>query len=632
MMPASDNTGAVTVDHRRDVVVVDTAAYRLEVDRQRPRAVLRDPGADGRVWSRLSLLASLDLVGGRDESYGIAPVEIADHTPDAVEFVVAASSPLWRHKAVHLRCTAGGVELWAVASGAGWRDARLDEVTLLGGRAILASGAAGTFRSSIGFASLFSPAPTEPVHVVRPSAVASSLGVVGDAEPGRLHGIFSPPPLCWALGAAAPTGATAVPDGPWWGMSLCAPVSELTMTSARYDPLDGGFLLRLDYEGHTRGDAEVVTPRVVLRPAATPWQALTDYHDLLVSRGWAPPPGDPAATPAWWSEPVFCGWGAQCARAAALGAEAVDTGLVGGAGAVAAPDLARQDVYDEFLAVLATAGLDPGIIVIDDRWQAAYGSAEPDLDRWPDLRGWIAAQHAAGRRVLLWWKAWDPGGLPADECVTDATGRPVAVDVANAAYRERLSAIVAGLLGPDGLDADGFKLDFTQRAPSGTSLRATDGPWGIAALHTLLATITTAARGVKPDALIVTHTPHPSFGDVCDMVRLNDVLERDVHGDPVSVVDQLRFRHAVATHSLPGHLIDTDQWPMPDRASWRAYVAAQAELGTSNPAVPALYYLESIDNSGEQLTRDDLALVARTWADYRTRRDAVRAAEYRENS
>jgi hypothetical protein len=216
--------------------------------------------------------------------------------------------------------------------------------------------------------------------------------------------------------------------------------------------------------------------------------------------------------------------------------------------------------------------------------------------------------------VLLWWKAWDPEGIPADECVVDATGSPVAVDPANPAYLARLESIVAGLLGPDGLDADGFKVDFTQRAPSGSTLRSAPGPWGIAALHAMLDTLYRAAKAAKPDSLVICHAMHPSFADVCDMVRLNDVLEYDIDGERVPVVDQLRFRNEIATRTLPGHLVDTDQWPMPSRAEWLAYAQEQARLG-----VPALYYVESIDGSGEPITADDLALVASTWADYRAR-------------
>src|SRR5690606_8072664 len=325
----------------------------------------------------------------------------------------------------------------------------------------------------------------------------------------------------------------------------------------------------------------------------------------------------------WWHEPLFCGWGAQCARAAhrlhhddpdaatgALMSVEDDVATVR-----AAPDFARQEVYDAFLARLDAHAVDPGTIVIDDRWQAAYGTGEVDTEKWPDLRGWIVAQHAAGRKVLLWWKAWDAEGIPAEECVRNAVGDPVTVDAGHPGYRARLAGIVRHLLGPDGLDADGFKIDFTQRGPSGASLTGTDGVWGIAAVHLLLETIATAARETKPDALLVAHAVHPSFGDVCDMVRLNDVTERDVHRERVPVTDQLEMRHGIASRVLPDHLIDTDQWPMPDRASWLAYVAAQPRYG-----VPALYYVEAIDNSGERIEGADLDTVAASWQAYREAR------------
>src|SRR5699024_8278723 len=140
-----------------------------------------------------------------------------------------------------------------------------------------------------------------------------------------------------------------------------------------------------------------------------------------------------------------------------------------------APALAREDVYDEFLDRLAEFDLDPGTIVIDDRWQREYGAATVDEDHWPDLRGWIDARHAEGRKVLLWWKAWDAEGIPAEECVRNAAGEPVSVDPGNHAYRDRLAGIIRHLLSPEGLDADGFKIDFTQRGPSGESLSGTPG-------------------------------------------------------------------------------------------------------------------------------------------------------------
>ena len=187
---------------------------------------------------------------------------------------------------------------------------------------------------------------------------------------------------------------------------------------------------------------------------------------------------------------------------------------------------------------------------------------------------------------------------------------------ANPAYLDRLRAIVHRLLGPEGLDADGFKVDFTQRAPSGRTLQASNGTWGMAALHRLIGTMHDAAKSAKADALVVCHTMHPSFGDVCDMVRLNDVLKRDPSGARVPVVDQMRFRAEIARRSLPDHPIDTDQWPMPSRAQWLAYAEEQPALG-----VPALYYLESIDRSGEPVEAEDLDRIRRLWS---TGREPVR--------
>ena len=541
--------------------------------------------------------------------------------PHGLEITVSASSSRWARKVVRLVCHRDRVELSVhVVLPPGAEPARLSEVTLLGGRGLLGSGACGTFRTAARFAAYLSPTPTEPVQVVRPAGIPSTLGVVGDATPGRLNAVFSPPPLCWALGRMPRSSAVDVPPGPWLGMSLEAPVERLTFTTAAYEPLDGGFLLRLDYEGHTGVEHEFTSPLLVLRPAASPAEAVERYRDALQARGWAPASARGQDQPAWWSRPIFCGWGAQCARAPEATREGRTRGPAGTT-VTRAADLSRQDVYDELLATLAGAGVDPGTVVVDDRWQAQYGAATVDDTQWPDLRGWVATQHRAGRRVLLWWKAWDPEGLPASECVTDPSGRPVAVDVNSSAYRARLGRTVQLLLGPDGFDADGFKVDFTQRAPSGESLRATPGPWGIAGVHALLGALHGAAKATKPDALVVAQTPHPSFADVCDMVRLNDLLERAPDGSRVDVVEQLRFRAAVARAALPGHLVDTDQWPMPSREQWHGYTAAQGLLG-----VPALYYVEGIDTSGEPLTREDLVAVARSWARYEAGRTGGTAA------
>jgi hypothetical protein len=114
----------------------------------------------------------------------------------------------------------------------------------------------------------------------------------------------------------------------------------------------------------------------------------------------------------------------------------------------------------------------------------------------------------------------------------------------------------------------------------------------------------------KPDALVITQTPHPSFADVTDMVRLNDMLRLDDPGPlPVAaVVPQMRYRALLASAALPEVLIDTDDWTIPDKRTWRDYLDAKGELG-----VQSLYYATHLDLTGEALDADDYAALRRAW-------------------
>ena len=130
-----------------------------------------------------------------------------------------------------------------------------------------------------------------------------------------------------------------------------------------------------------------------------------------------------------------------------------------------------------------------------------------------------------------------------------------------------------------------MKLDFSARTPSGPGLSHHGPEWGFELLHRLLAIVYEETKRVKPDALVMTHTPHPYFADVTDMIRLNDVNPR------APVVPQMAHRAKVVQAVCPQLLIDTDNWRMPEPASFRAYVAEQPKLG-----VPSLYYATHLDD------------------------------------
>ncbi len=105
----------------------------------------------------------------------------------------------------------------------------------------------------------------------------------------------------------------------------------------------------------------------------------------------------------------------------------------------------------------------------------------------------------------------------------------------------------------------------------------------------------------------MTHTPHPSFAAVTDMIRLNDMLRLGDPEQPESVVPQMRHRAAVARAACPELLVDTDDWCVPSLAAWREYLATKRELG-----VPALYYADALE-TGERLGPDDYRALRETW-------------------
>ena len=568
-------------------LTVEKPAFRLEVAPTGMKATLAAP--DGTHWLTLRLFAAVDAVEGADETLSVEPPR---HEGDTIE--IERRSTLWDRAGLTLRCLDTGLELDTWVEGRG----RPTDVHLLGGRTLVHGPALGFLPSGSSFRTLFTPTPADPVRRVRAASESAVIGVSGDGEAGRGHWHFTPAPLYLALTTAEGVEDPAEPvDGGWVDLSLAAPVGDLRFVQLRYRPAEGGFSLELDYDGQTAVDGEFRAPTLVLTPGApTPYAGIRRQRDELAARSFAPGV-EPRHQPRWWREPIFCGWGAQCHLARDSGRSAAD--------------FAAQESYDGFLDRLEDEGLVPGTVVIDDKWQAAYGTNEPDTAKWPDLAGWIAGRHTRGQKVLLWWKAWDPEGLPAELCVCTPDGRPVGVDPSNPAARAELRRIIGALLAPDELDADGLKIDFTARTPSGRALSKHGPGWGIALLYELLAVVYAAAKEAKPDALVITHTPHPSFVDVTDMIRLNDMI--NLGGGAVApIVDQMRFRAEVARAACPELLIDTDDWPIPDLDTWRAYAAEKVEIG-----VPSLYYSTNLNATGDVLTSADYELLRSTWKRWR---------------
>ena len=190
-------------------------------------------------------------------------------------------------------------------------------------------------------------------------------------------------------------------------------------------------------------------------------------------------------------------------------------------------------------------------------------------------RGEVARPCRLDRRAARAWAAraalvegGTPEGLPPELCIRNPDGVPVAVDPATR-RRGRSCGGSWRRSSPPTASTPTVSRSTSRPGPPGRAVSSAGGAWGIALLHELLATVYAAAKEAKPDALVMTHTPHPGFVDVTDMIRLNDVLSPS--GTRLPVVEQMELRAAVTRAACPELLIDTDDWPIGDLDTWRAY-------------------------------------------------------------
>lgn len=552
---------------------IETPVYTLCQDASRPVLVVRTP--DGDALSELFLVSSVHTMTGRDATATLHGPEITAEN-GAVRLVWTADSAIWAGKTFEVVAYDDRLTYTTSVQGSG----ALDEVELLSGYFSGVNARYGTARyySAFHADALMNPEPSCGEQRWLFPTERTLIDLMGVPIPGRDHWFFTPPPFCFVLRQGALH----------YTLGVTAEAGAHTFSEYEYCGGGGGGL-RLRYDGHQQVQGQHVLPTLHMLFGNDPYALLADFSAVERTRD------DAKARAGWWASPIVCGWGMQCARAAAE--------------KVPAPTLATQAFYESFAISMEEKGIDPGIVVIDDKWQHAYGLNDVDAAKWPNMRGYIDAMHARGRKVLLWLKAWDPEGVEPALCVRDFAGNKLAIDPTNPDYRALFAGALQTMLGEEGLNADGFKIDFTARIPSGPHCTLHDETiWGLELMRAYLAMVYDGAKAIKPDALVMCHCPHPYLQDKCDMIRLNDVNT----GRPVN--EQMIHRARVARAAMPDCLIDTDNWPMPSKAAWLDYVRLQPDLG-----VPSLYYLWHMDNSDEAITDADLDVVRDAWARARER-------------
>ncbi|HOE60838.1 MAG TPA: hypothetical protein P5125_07700 [Kiritimatiellia bacterium] len=346
-------------------------------------------------------------------------------------------------------------------------------------------------------------------------------------------------------------------------------------------------LFSTDFLGYTEVQGEYELPALIMTAGEDAFDALSAYSEWLYREGGCRRI-ERTQVPRWWLGPFFCGWGEQGYHS--------PTNVYAGA---------NQKAYAAMSERLDAFGLKPSAIIVDDKWQRRYGELLPDPVKWPDMRAFVEAEHAKGRRVLLWLKAWDNEGLSSEECVK-CLCTPYGADPTSPTYRRRIQETMRRLLSaePGCFNCDGFKIDFANCMPLGRNLATHErNVYGIELLKRLMTLFYESAKAVKPDCLINNSCCHPYFAEVTDQCRLHDY-----NGQLRSLWEVREFRARLFKTAFPGISVDTDDPHSTSHAEMMNYLRRAPDLG-----VPDLYQLH------RRIRDEDLREIAGIWEAYSAR-------------
>lgn len=402
---------------------------------------------------------------------------------------------------------------------------------------------------------------------------------------GTSHWIFTPPPFCYGLGYS---------NGPWLGAGVAPERGQYNFNKFEYFVAPNSFCFRLNYDGMTKVDGQWSSPKFIFCPAKEKYAALQKYCDTI--RQWKLVDENTQPRADWWTDPMFCGWGEQNVQMDLREMRAERP----------TQEWSTQELYDEMLQKIEEKQLD-GIktITIDDKWQKHYGTCEVDTDKWPDLRAWVDARHAEGKKVILWFGACNCEGLPDEETIRDKDEKPISVDPTSPGYQARIIEIMHRLLSDDPgcYNADGIKYDWTNWFPIGHDHQLHGDIWGIELLKSLTKQLYEAAKAAKPDSMFITHTANPYFSECTDVIRLNDL-----HWADREICSMMTHRAKIGRMACPQALIDCDNSSAPTLIEWLEYMKLQPKLG-----IPSLYFLTAVDGTLEYITDKEWDEIADIW-------------------
>ena len=417
--------------------LIDGSRYsaRIYLDRV-PWAELR---CDSVKVFRMPLVSGLSMVDAEERLQGFTVRWDADPAGDRVECRVHAESSVWSGREFLWVFGPAMIRYRHTAAGRG----------KLGRCHFFSNGVSGLHDAGtspgvdhntwVYAARCFSPRANHGDMFYFPTSLPQSLGITninaasGVYDPIQMStGMFCPPPLQLIFGGGTTWVGVGIGEKP--GLHL---FNNFEYSGARF----AGASFYVDYLGYRTIETGFTSPDAAIHFGFSEYDVLRQYVEWLDLSGFstfnrfAPQP--------WHERPIFCGWGEQVAQGKMRG--------------MRADDLSRQDNYTDWLSAIDARSLPVGTVVVDDKWQREYGLFRPDGTKWPDMKAFIAGQHARGRHVLLWIPVLHAEGLPPELCIRDGNDI-LAADITNPAYEELLRQGIRFLVRDMG--ADGFKEDW----------------------------------------------------------------------------------------------------------------------------------------------------------------------------
>ncbi|MGB6689345.1 MAG: TIM-barrel domain-containing protein [Terracidiphilus sp.] len=569
-------------------------AYRVRLLKETPLGAV--PAIE--VYRNEQLVFRFPLVSGLNSASSpehLSAIQYRIQSPEAgkpgllYEIVATAASSLWARREFHWRLYTDHLEFDQAA----WGEGKIGRCYFfsngVSGRWDKGTSDGAAWNSTLMADRYWTPSPNLAneweFSIAEPQTLGfgsgNREGSEDDFRPAQMAGIFSPPPLMLAFHRG----------GEWAGVGIGAPPGQYRFPAIEYSGSRyAGASWWVDYLGYQTmsnvSGGEFHSPVAAIHFGYSALDTLERYSEWLRHSGFATEPTYPDV--AWHHLPVFCGWAEQTISSVPYGR---------------APNTeSTQKNYEAWIAELEQRKLPVGTIVIDDKWQKGYGSFDIDREKWPDLKGFVATQHARGRHVLLWVPVAHTDGLPDALCVHDDHGKCMAPALGNPAYEKFLRARIRYLVETVGVD--GFKEDWVW-APSAAGLPVPPELAGIEAVRRFQQILYTETHHWKPDAMVETQTANGAFRDSSDVLRLNDIwyATRDVVGT-------MRERARIA-HISGWQLVDTDNASSTTLETWWDYMEAQPSIG-----IPALYFVHRTESTLEVPPDSDWVALAGIWGRY----------------